>query len=143
MPASTRFAVSIHLLTALAYNDGKPLASEVIAGSASTNPAVVRRLFSHLTHAGLVRAQLGQGGGFVLAKPAAEITLLQIFRAVEDLDLFPHHRTPPSADCIIGRHILAALEAPLARVERAFLAELGRTSLADIVADVRDRIALV
>ncbi len=143
MPASTRFAVSIHLLTALAYTDGKPLASEVIAGSASTNAAVVRRLFSQLAEAGLVRAQLGQGGGFALAKSAEEITLLQIFRAVEDAELFPGPRSPPSADCVVGRHILAAMQAPLARVERAFAAELARISLADIVADVRDRIALV
>ena len=143
MPTSTRFVVSIHLLTALAYNDGKPLASDVIAGSASTNAAVVRRLFSQLAEAGLVGALLGQGGGFVLAKPPEEITLLQIFRAVEDPELFPGPRSPPSENCLIGRHILGALEAPLGRVERAFAAELARITLADIVADVRDRIALV
>jgi hypothetical protein len=63
MATSTRFAVGVHLLTALAANPGKVLRSEDVADSANTNPVVVRRLFSLMTTAGLIRARLGPGGG--------------------------------------------------------------------------------
>ncbi|MDX2104570.1 MAG: Rrf2 family transcriptional regulator [Alphaproteobacteria bacterium] len=141
--ASTRFIVSVHLLCALGLLEGRPVRSDAIAASVNTNPAVVRRLFGQLGDAGLVRAQLGQGGGFLLAKPTDGITLWSVFQAVEDTTLFPPHRGEPSVDCPIGRHILAALADPLARVERAFAAELARVTIADIVRDIRDRSAIV
>ena len=78
-----RFAVGVHLLTALAANPGKVVRSDDIAESASTNPVVVRRLFSLMTAAGLISARLGPGGGFELARPASDITLRDVFAALE------------------------------------------------------------
>jgi hypothetical protein len=51
MGTSTRFAVGVHLLPALAANPGKVLRSEDVADSANSNPVVVRRLFSPMTTA--------------------------------------------------------------------------------------------
>ena len=70
MPTSSRFAVAIHILAGLTLHSGEPLPSEIIAKSAHTNPAVIRRLLSMLNRAGLTSAQLGQGGGALLARPA-------------------------------------------------------------------------
>ena len=75
MPTSTRFAVAVHILTALAVNDGNAVRSEQLASSASTNPTVIRRILSMLAEAGLTSSQLGYGGGATLAKPANQITL--------------------------------------------------------------------
>ena len=97
MATSTRFAVGVHLLTALAANPGKVLRSEDMADSANTNPVVVRRLFSLMTAAGLIRARLGPGGGFELARPACDITLRDVFAVLESGELFTEHRSPPSA----------------------------------------------
>ena len=83
MGTSTRFAVGVHLLTALAARPGKAVRSEDIAESANTNPVVVRRLFSLMTTAGLIRTRLGPGGGFELARPAKDITLRDVFSALE------------------------------------------------------------
>jgi DNA-binding IscR family transcriptional regulator len=116
MGSSTRFAVGIHLLTALAANPGKVLCSEDIADSVNTNPVVVRRLFALLTAAGLARARLGQGGGFKLGwRPASNITLLDIFAALEKTDLFGAPRSPPSASCRVGAHILPVRREATAR----------------------------
>ena len=109
MGTSTRFAVGVHLLTALAANPGKVLRSEDVADSANTNPVVVRRLFSLMTSAGLIRARLGPGGGFELARPASDITLRDVFAALESGELFTEHRSPPSASCPVGAHILPVL----------------------------------
>ena len=80
MGTSTRFAVGVHLLTALAASPGKAVRSEDIADSANTNAVVVRRLFSLMTSAGLIRTRLGPGGGFELARPAGDITCVMSSR---------------------------------------------------------------
>src|SRR6266702_1445722 len=79
MPTSTRFAVAVHALAALAVSGGKPLRSEDIAYSANTSPVVIRGLLSRLSDAGLTRSQLGTGGGSLLARPAGKIKLLDVY----------------------------------------------------------------
>jgi Rrf2 family protein len=139
MATSTRFAVGVHLLTALAANPGQVIRSEQIACSVNTNPAVVRRLFSILAQAGLVRARLGQGGGFELARPPAEVTLLDVYRALEEPELFATHRSPPDPGCPVGRHILAELEVTTRRAQVSLEAELRATTIADVVLGVLHR----
>lgn len=139
MGTSTRFAVGVHLLTALAANPGKVLRSEDVADSANTNPVVVRRLFSLMTAAGLIRARLGPGGGFELARPASDITLRDVFAAVESSELFTEHRSPPSASCPVGAHILPVLREATAPAVEALEDELSRTTVADIASAVLAR----
>ena len=139
MGTSTRFAVGAHLLTALAVNPGKVLRSEDVADSANTNPVVVRRLFSLMTTAGLIRARLGPGGGFELARPASDITLRDVFAALESGELFTEHRSPPSASCPVGAHILPVLREATVPAVEALEEELSRTTIADIAAEVLAR----
>ena len=139
MGTSTRFAVGVHLLTTLAANPGKVLRSEDVADSASTNPVVVRRLFSLMTSAGLIRARLGPGGGFELARPASDITLRDVFAALESGELFTEHRSPPSVSCPVGAHILPVLRKATAPAVEALEEELSRTTIADIAAEVLAR----
>ena len=139
MATSTRFAVGVHLLPALAANPGKVLRSEDVAESANTNPVVVRRLFSLMTTAGLIRARLGPGGGFELARPAHDITLRDVFTALESGELFTEHRSPPSASCPVGAHIFPVLREATAPAVEALENELSRTTIADIASAVLAR----
>jgi Rrf2 family protein len=136
---SSRFAVSLHILTILESQDGRPVTSEYIAASVNTNPGVVRRLLSMLHRTGLVRSQLGAGGGAMLAKPASQIRLIDVYHAVEPGCLFAMHRSPPNPDCPVGAHIQAALEPALGRAKAAFEAELADTRLSDIARSVGAR----
>ncbi len=136
---NSRFAVAAHILTLLYNQDGEPLTSEYIAGSVNTNPAVIRRLLSLLAKAGLTTAQLGAGGGALLARPAAAITLLEVYRAVDEGELFAMHRQGPNPDCPVGRHIQAALEGTMDAASRAVEAELAKRTIAELVEDVRRR----
>lgn len=138
MPSS-RFAVAVHILSGLAIHEGEPLTSEVIARSAHTNPAVIRRILSMLNRAGLSTSQLGQGGGALLARPAENITLLDVYRAVENQPLFPLHRASPDQDCVVGRHIQASLQPALGRAVQAMETELDKTTVADMVRDITER----
>jgi len=136
MPTSTRFAVAVHLLAAFAANDSKPLRSQDLAYSANTGPVVVRGLLARLGEAGFTRSQLGAGGGTFLARAANEITLLDVYEAVEDTELFSMHRNAPSRNCSVGGNILEAMRPALSRARKAMESELATVTVADVAAEV-------
>jgi Rrf2 family protein len=134
---NSRFAVAVHILTLLEQQQGEPVTSEYIAGSVNTNPSLVRRLGGMLAKAGLTTSQLGSGGGTLLAKPASRITLRDVYRAVDEGELFAMHRERPNPACPVGRNIQAALEGHIDSAAAALEDELGRVTIADVLADVR------
>ncbi len=132
MARATRFSVAVHALALIERFGGDRLTSEAIAGSVGTNASFVRRVLSMLGHAGLVKSSAGVAGAR-LARPAREITLLDVYRAV---DMEDEHRLAvhgePSRRCVIGRHIQSALDAVVGPAEQAFEAQLERRTLADV-----------
>lgn len=137
MPTSTRFAVAVHILAALAVNDGKAVRSEQLASSASTNPTVIRRILSTLAEAGITSSQLGYGGGAILAKPANQITLLEVFQTVEEPNIFEMHRTSPDKNCFVGRNIQQVLSSSMTRAQQALETELSKTTIAEVAQDIQ------
>ena len=136
---NTRFAVAVHILTFLQTQGGEPATSELIASSVRTNPSLIRRLLSQLARAGLTTSQMGAGGGALLARPADAITLLDVYRAVdEDGGVIPMHPSP-NPRCPVGRHIQAVLATRIDAAERALRAELARTTIAELAGDVTRR----
>lgn len=135
MATSSRFAVSVHVLSALALSEA-PVPSNMLAKSASTGAVVIRQLLGRLRAAELVACRLGKGGGALLARPATEITLLEIFDAVESPSLFCTHRSAPNHKCRIGRNVLAALGAVTNRAEAALRAELAGVTLRQFADEV-------
>ena len=85
MNLSTRFAVSVHILSVLYYNKDYACDSEFIAGSVNTNPVVIRRLVTALKKAGLVEVTPGVKG-IKLQKEPSEISLYEIYNAVSNPD---------------------------------------------------------
>lgn len=136
MPMSTRFVVAVHILTGFAVSDGKPMRSEEIAYSVNTSAVVIRALLARLGKAGLTKSQLGTGGGTMLAKQAANISLLDVFETVEDTALFSLHRTPPCENCVVGSNILDAIQPILTRAREALEQELAKTTIADVGAEL-------
>lgn len=133
---SSRFAVAVHVLTLLASSGGRPVTSERIASSVNTNPVVIRRLLCALSRAGLTHSRRGLGGGSYLARPASEIALLDVYRAIEPGALFAQHPERPNAACPIGRHIEAALEEATASARSALETALARQTVGDVMSRV-------
>lgn len=79
------------------------------------------------------------GGGALLAKPATEISLLDVYRAVENCELFTLHRSPPNKSCIVGEHVQAAMRPALDRAQDALERELAHVMIADIASDIAHR----
>ena len=105
MTSSTRFVVAFHILTLVAYLEDESVTSQVAAGSANTNPVVIRRIASALAKAGLVTTQPGAAGGTRLTRRPERINLLEVYRAVEASEFFALHSQPPNEDCVVGRSI--------------------------------------
>lgn len=133
---NTRFAVATHILTFLQTQQGEPASSELIASSVNTNPSLIRRLLSRLAEAKLTASQMGAGGGALLARPGETITLLDVYRAVdEEGSVFGIHADPNPA-CLVGRNIQAVLKTHMQAAERDLLAQLAKTTIAGMAVAV-------
>src|SRR5262245_40474121 len=103
MAANSQFSMAVHVLTLLARAGDGNLKSECIAGSVNTNAVVIRRLLGQLNTAGLVASQTGASGGTRLAKPPADISLCEIYKAVSCGEVFALHAKAPNQDCPVGK----------------------------------------
>jgi Rrf2 family protein len=132
MQTSTRFAVATHLLCALAVHRGRIVPSERVALSAKTTPVYIRRLVAILTEAGFVASQPGKlGGSYLIVRPE-RITLLDVFRAVEETEIFTMHHSAPDQSCFVGRNIQTVLRGVTDRAQHALELELAHTTIADL-----------
>jgi DNA-binding IscR family transcriptional regulator len=105
----------------------------------NTNPSLIRRLLLQLARAGFTTSQMGTGGGALLARPADAITLLDVYRAVdENRNVIPMHSSP-NPKCPVGRNIQSVLEGRIDAAERALRHELAQTTIAELAGDVRRR----
>ncbi|MFZ3359566.1 MAG: Rrf2 family transcriptional regulator [Xanthobacteraceae bacterium] len=83
MAANSLLAGAVQILCVLAWRGDKDTTSEILAGSLRTNPVVVRRILKALERQGLVEVRPGRHGGVALARSPADITLEDIYNAVE------------------------------------------------------------
>ena len=143
MQISSRFTIAVHILICVdLYGDDAPATSESLAASIGAHPVVIRRILGQLRRAGLITVARGREGGAHIARPRAEITLADIFRAVESISgdaLFSFHENPNPA-CPVGRNIHNVLDSRLAAIQHAMEREMERTSLADVIAEARERV---
>lgn len=137
---SSRVAVAVHVLAYMAWKRSEAQTSERIASSVNTNPVVVRRIMGALRNAGMVSVQPGVGGGATLARDPAEISLLDVYRAVEDGDeLFSLHPSEPARNCSVGGHIRDVLRPIFCRAHQAVEGVLAEVSIADVGQQVMER----
>lgn len=133
MSTSSRFAVAVHVLTLMAWSDDEPLKSDQVAESVNTNPVVIRRMLCELAQDNLVVSQMGSTGGSRLARRPEEITLLDVYRAVERPGVFSLHHKHPSRRCPVGGNIGAVLGEVREEIDSAVEQVLGQITIKDVV----------
>jgi DNA-binding IscR family transcriptional regulator len=113
-----------------------PMTSEQLARAMSnTNPVVVRRTLAGLREAGFVRSERGHGGGWALAKPLAEVSLLDVHVALGDGPLVALGHRSDNPRCLVEQAVHRALDASLLEAEALLRERLVAVSLADLAAD--------
>ncbi len=143
MQISSRFTIAIHIFACIAtFEKDYKITSEFLASSVNVNPVIIRKLLSQLKAAGLVTVTRGSGGAAV-AKPLEEITLFDIYQAVDCVEhgeLFHFHENP-SLQCPVGRNIHRVLDDKLERIQNAMEQEMKAITVADIIRDTETYIA--
>ncbi len=143
MQISSRFTIAIHILTAIdTFQNDFKVTSDFLSGSINVNAVIIRRTMQQLKGAGLIEVKRGTGG-MAIARPMEEITLLDIFNAVEPLEngqLFHFHENPNTA-CPVGRNIHAGLDDKLFSIQCAMEERMKEITLADVVKDTQAYIA--
>lgn len=129
----------IHSLLWLAGAGEAPVSSRDLAEFQGLSPSFIAKIFAKLEKAGIVHASEGARGGYVLARPAEDISFLQIVDAIEG--------RKPLFDCqeIRGRCALfgdrppdwamggtCSIHAVMLQAEKAMRETLAGRSLADI-----------
>ncbi|WP_028401329.1 Rrf2 family transcriptional regulator [Ectobacillus panaciterrae] len=141
MKISSRFTVAVHILSLIKVDRNTSCTSEWIAGSVNTNPVVIRRILGKLKKAGLVGVKAGTGGAYLL-KSLQDITLLDVYRAVdvvEEGELFQFHDRP-NPQCPVGRNIESVLEWVLKRAQSAMEQVLADITMEEVVTDLIQKI---
>lgn len=133
IPANTRFALAVHALTLVGSEPGRIWTSAEIAGSAGASPVHMRRVLGRMRTAGWVTSRPGVSGGWVMLVEARELSLADIWRALQGSDpVMGLHRANP--DCERGQRIQRELERIEREVADSVEERLGGLTLRDIVA---------
>lgn len=137
MQISSRFTIAIHILTCIeTFKNDYKVTSEFLASSINVNPVIIRRVVQQLKKAGLITVKRGSGGADI-EKPLEEITLLEVYNAVECIEdgkLFHFHENP-NPTCPIGKNIHKLLDVRLENIQKAMEKEMQSISLQDIIND--------
>ena len=136
----TKFSVAVHVLILISESPN-PMNSDQMAGSVGTNASYIRKILALLKNAEIVDGHRGISGYSLTVAPE-QLTLLQIYQAVMEeskIHLLDIHQNS-SDQCIVGRHIRPALTGMFTDIEDAFTRSLAGKTLADCIADIRNRI---
>lgn len=114
----------LRLLIVLARGDGGPVSLTGFATAHRLSYHHVAKVAQALGHAGFITSQRGRSGGVSLARPAGDISIGEVVRALE-----PNLRLADCANCVLRAD--CATSGILGRAMAAFLAVLDETTLSD------------
>ena len=83
MRVSAKADYAVRAAIELASSGEGPVKGTVVGKAQKIPLRFLENILGELRHAGLVQSQRGSEGGYWLARPAAEITVAEIIRAVE------------------------------------------------------------
>jgi len=125
-PFSRRTDYAIRAAVEIARADGRRVKRHPIAAAIDAPTTVVAQALADLVRGGVVEAAAGRTGGYVLHRPAREITVADVVAAVE---------AEHEARCVLEERSCSdgapcPLHATLAEADDAYTARLATASLA-------------
>lgn len=139
MRNDSRLSRMLHALIHMDRLEGAAT-SDTLAHMLNTNAVVVRRTMAGLRDQGLVRSEKGHGGGWALARPLDRISLLDIYRALGEPQLFAIGPSTENPTCLVEQAVNAELGAALENVRRQLLDHFASVSLGDLARQFDERL---
>lgn len=137
MKYSYKLSDAIHILAYVDIIPDDNISSNDIAESIEANASVVRKLMANLKKAGLLESRVGAANP-KLAKPANEITLLDVFRAVETNHDLLHVDPRTNMDCPVGANIQQTLNEAYKKIQKAAEDEMSNLTIQDMIDNIQD-----
>lgn len=131
MKRNSRLSLALHTLSHMAGNPDRTRTSSDIADHAGTNPVVVRRVLGKLREAGLLTSEKGHAGGWRLARNPQEITLADVYLALDER-LVATHETTDATACSIEHALHERVSGVLEEIEQSLVQRLGETSISEV-----------
>jgi len=131
MKRNSRLSLALHTLGHMAGDPDTLQTSADIAAHAGTNPVVVRRVLGKLRIAGLLVAEKGHAGGWRLARAPHEITLADVYLALDER-LIAGGDEEDTADCSVERILQRKVAIVMADIERSLIDRLANTTIAEV-----------
>lgn len=141
MKYSTKLSDTVHVMVLIAINQEKSLSSASIAESIHTNPGFVRQLMLKLKKAELMTSVAGHARPS-LSKPADQITLLDIYKAVEGDKPLLHLDTHTNPECGVGINIQLSLQGFYNEIQKTAEEKMNTITLQDIIDIYYQRISI-
>jgi DNA-binding IscR family transcriptional regulator len=138
MKRDSRLSGVLHVLLHMAEAD-RPVTSEALAKAMQTNPVVIRRIMAGLRDAGFVRSEKGHGGGWMIARELASLTLRDVYLALGAPELFAIGNRTEAPGCLVEQAVNAALDGTFREAEALLLDRFGKVTLAALSADFHAR----
>ena len=124
---------AIRALLRLAKQDTEQVVSTTVLAEEMAIPyRFLRRILLKLSGEGLVESRRGTQGGLRLARPAAEISLLDAVRAIDPAAFTLNLCLSDPQQC--GRSARCVVHTELAAIQARLLQQLAAISFADLVA---------
>ncbi len=139
MKRDSRLSGVLHVLLHMA-EVGDPMTSDQLAKVMLTHPVVVRRVMAGLRDSGLVRSEKGHGGGWVLSCNLEDITLGDIYNALDAPELFAMGNRTEAPGCLVEQAVNAALDSAFAEARQLLLDRLAGVTLATLSHDFQARL---
>jgi Rrf2 family protein len=139
MKRDSRLSGVLHVILHMAEVD-EPMTSEALAKVMVTHPVVVRRVMAGLRDSGLVRSEKGHGGGWVLSCNLDDITLGDIYNALDAPELFAMGNRTEAPGCLVEQAVNAALDSAFAEARQLLLDRLAGVTLATLSKDFQARL---
>ena len=130
MRLSARADYALRAAIELAAAPNVRVTAEQLALAQGLPAKFLETILTHLRRSNIVRSQRGPDGGFWLARPAAEISLAEIIRAIDGQLLGIRGERPENVSCRGAAEPLQRVWIALRANERAVL---EKVTLADIV----------
>jgi Rrf2 family protein len=131
MKRNSRLSLALHTLGHMAGDPGRVQTSADIAQHAGTNPVVVRRVLGKLREAGLLTSEKGHAGGWRLARGPQEITLADVYLALDESLVATSEQDVASA-CSIENILQRKVASVLEDIERSLVERLAATTIAEV-----------
>lgn len=125
------FSMSLHALAVLSQSK-EGYTSCYIAGSVNTNAVFLRRVLARLVKAGIIETREGRDGGYRLAKPANQITLAEVYKAMELENALAPSPAEPNPACPVGAGISLAFDEIALEVEKSIIQTLEKYTVEQI-----------